>query len=51
MEMKQDGITVFCLPDGAYCDADDKMRNPMNLEECPIGYEECDGDCYFYRED
>lgn len=49
MNMIQDGIQVFCSI--GYCKADDEKRNPENIEECPIGCEECDGDCFYYAED
>ncbi len=51
MDMKYDKVRVFCLPDGAYCKADEQKRNPLDIEECPMGYEECDGDCFYYDED
>lgn len=51
MEMIQDGVEVYCLPDNAYCEADEEHRSPLDIDECPIGNEECCGDCYYYRED
>lgn len=51
MIMKQDGVDVYCLPDNAYCSADDEKRSPLDLDVCPIGKEECCGDCCYYRED
>ena len=50
MEMKHDGVNIYCLPDGARCCADDKERCQLDLDVCPIGNEECDGDCEFYEE-
>lgn len=50
MTMMQDGVEVYCLPDGACCRADEEKRNPLYLEECPIGCEECTGDCMYYEE-
>lgn len=50
MEMKQDKVRVYVLPDGAYCDADERKRSPLDVEKCPMGYEECDGDCFYYSE-
>lgn len=51
MEFLQDGVEVYCLPDEAYCAADGKGMNPLDMDECPIGCEKCNGDCYYYRED
>lgn len=46
MDMKQDGVTVFC-PIG-YCGADDE-KNHEDIEICPIGCEECSGNCFYYN--
>lgn len=51
MEMTQDGVDVYCLPDNAYCEADKQKRSPFDIDDCPIGYEVCDGGCYYYKED
>lgn len=51
MEMYQDGIPVYVLPDGACCEADDARRSPIDLEYCPVGYDRCDSNCCFYEED
>lgn len=51
MEMKQDGVRVYCLPDGAICKAGEEKRSPLDIGECPIGYEECSGDCFYYSEE
>ena len=51
MEMKSDGVSVDILPDCAFCRLDEKKRSPLDMEECPIGCEECDGDCPYYEED
>lgn len=51
MKMLQDGVDVYCLPDNAYCSADDKKRSPLDIDDCPIGCGTCDGDCYYYHED
>lgn len=51
MNMVQDGVDIYCLPDNAYCGADDEKRNPLDLDECPIGETECCGYCYWYHED
>lgn len=50
MEMKQDGVDIHCLPDDANCSADEEKRNPLEIEECPMGYGECTGDCFYYSE-
>lgn len=50
MTMNQYGVEVYCLPEGAYCSADDKKRIPLELEECPMFHEICDGDCIYYHE-
>ena len=49
MILLQDCVEVFC-PIG-YCKADDEKRNPNDIEQCPIGCETCDGDCFYYDED
>ena len=51
VNMYQDGVEVFCLPDGAQCKADEEKRSPLELIECPLGYETCDGDCFYYDEE
>ncbi|MGF7011967.1 hypothetical protein M2146_002521 [Lachnospiraceae bacterium PF1-22] len=48
MEMRQDGVTVYCLPDGAVCSR--CGENPIEIDECPEGNEYCSGDCYYYQE-
>lgn len=50
MEMKQDRVRVFILPESAHCKADEERRSPLDIEECPMGHEECDGDCFYYGE-
>lgn len=50
MEIYTDGVRVFCLPDGAECLADDDGRNPIDMDECPCGYDTCSGDCAWYAE-
>ncbi len=51
MEMVQDGFGTYCLPDNAYCNADEEKRSPLDIDDCPIGCEVCSGDCCHYRED
>lgn len=43
MLMIQDGIEVYCLPDGACCEVDENHRSPLDLDDCPLGYETCNG--------
>lgn len=50
MDMRQDGVGVYCLPDTAHCRADKERRSPIDIDECPMGYDECTGDCYYYAE-
>lgn len=47
MEMKHDGV---CLPDTAKCKADEGGRSPLDIQICPMGYSECNGDCFYYTE-
>ncbi len=51
MKMLQDGVDVYCLPDNAYCAADEDKRSPLDIDDCPNGCEVCEGDCYYYHED
>ena len=51
MEMYQDGVAVYVLPEGAMCRADECKRHPLDMEVCPFGYEICTGDCGQYEED
>lgn len=50
MLMIQDGIEVYCLPDGARCEVDENHRSPPDLDDCPLGYETCNGNCFYYAE-
>lgn len=50
MEFIQDRINVYCLPDSAYCEADELKRNPLDIDECPYGCDFCSGDCMYYKE-
>lgn len=50
MLMTHDGVEIFCLPVGATCTADEEKRNPLDIEECPVGCEVCTGDCIYYAE-
>lgn len=51
MRIVQNGVEVYCLPDIAYCDADDEKRSPIEIDECPMFHETCDGDCIHYHEE
>ncbi len=51
MRMTQDGVDVYILPDNALCKLDERRRSPLDMEKCPRGCEDCDGDCYYYAED
>lgn len=48
--MTQDGVEVLILPDEANCRADEERRSPLDLDECPLGYYSCSGNCYYYSE-
>lgn len=50
MEMRQDGVRVDCLPDGAHCTADKDKSSPLDIETCPCGFEICTGNCMCYEE-
>ena len=50
MEMYQDGVRVYVLPEGAMCRADEYKRSPLDIDICPFGYEICTGDCCQYDE-
>lgn len=50
MEINRDGVDILCIPDSAKCCADDKERNPMDIIICPLGNNECSGDCEYYTE-
>ena len=50
MDMERDNVSIYCLPDNAHCEADGEMRNPVDIDECPMGYDKCDGDCFYYVE-
>lgn len=50
MEMYQDGVRVWNLPNESSCVSDEKRRSPLEIEECPIGEEFCTGNCMYYTE-
>ena len=49
MEVYSNGIRCFCIPDCSKCRITDE--NPLHMNNCPIGYSKCDGDCDSYYED
>lgn len=53
MEMYQDGVPVYVLPDGAICKADEYKRSPLDIDNCPLGNEICDKclTCHWYCDD
>jgi len=51
MRMSQDFVEIMVLPGGAKCLADEEYRDPFDIEECPLGYEVCFGDCSYYNEE
>lgn len=50
LKIYQDGIEIMVLPDSAECLVDDEGRSPLDLNECPCGYETCSPDCAWYAE-
>ena len=34
MEMYQDGVPIYALPDGAICKADERKRSPLDIDVC-----------------
>lgn len=51
MEMKYNGVRIYCLPDDNFCLKDEEHRSPLELDECPLGEDACTGDCFYYSED
>lgn len=51
MRMFQDFVEIMVLPDGAKCLADEECRDPLDIEECPLGYEVCSGNYSYYNEE
>lgn len=51
MEMYQDGVPIYVIPDVAVCKADERKRNPLDIDVCPMGYEACVDGCDKYDED
>lgn len=47
----KDGVPVYVLPEGAICRADEHKRNPLDINDCPLGHEICTGDCDQYEEE
>lgn len=50
MIIEQFGVDVHILPDDAHCILDENKVYILDLEECPLGYMQCNGDCYYYTE-
>lgn len=50
LKIYQNGVEIMVLPDSAECLVDDDGRSPLDLEECPCGYEACSPDCAWYTE-
>lgn len=51
MEIYHDGVPVYELPEYAVCKADEKKRNPLYMDVCPMGYEDCVDGCEEYDEE
>lgn len=51
MEIYHDGVPVYELPEYAVCKADEKKRNPLFMDICPLGYEDCVDGCEEYDEE
>ena len=51
MEIYHDGVPVYVLTESAVCTADEKKRNPLFMDICPLGYEDCVDECEKYREE
>lgn len=50
MEMYHCEERIYVLPENAICKADEYKRNPLDIDNCPLGHEICTGDCYQYEE-
>ena len=50
MKVLQDEVEVTVLPDYAKCVADEELRNPLEIDVCPLGKEVCSGSCDCYLE-
>ena len=50
MEMYHCEERIYVLPENAVCKADEYKRNPLDIDNCPLGHEVCTGDCYQYEE-
>ena len=50
MEMYQDGVRVWCLPDGAHCYEDELGRCQLVMNEGTLGNEMCNVNCQYYEE-
>ena len=50
MEVFRDGVEIIVLQESAKCLADEELRNPQDIIQCPLGNMECSGDCECYSE-
>lgn len=50
MEMYRDEIEILVLPETAKCLADEELRSPQDISRCPLGNNQCSGDCECYSE-
>ena len=51
VEMFEDGVEAYVLPDDNFCLADEEHRSPLELGKCPLGHDYCSGDCFYYSEE
>lgn len=51
MEMYHCGERIYVLPENAVCKADEHKRNPLDIDDCPLGHEICTGYCDQYEEE
>ena len=49
MDIMQDGVEVYCLPDTARCTLANKSQ--FDIDNCPDGNVFCTGDCFYYTEE
>ena len=50
MEIYRDNVEILAIPEAATCMADDKQRDPQDIQKCPLGNQTCSGDCECYTE-
>lgn len=51
MEIYQDRVEVYVLPEYAKCKADQYNRNPLYMDVCPYGFDICVEGCDQYEEE